>query len=58
MLSPHCTLSVILVKRVSKEPVSHVIPKCTLRGGLSHFPPEFKNIFVVVITSPPILLCK
>ena len=30
MLSPHCTLSVILVKRVSKEPASHVIPKCTL----------------------------
>ncbi len=23
------------------------------KGGLSHFPPKFKNIFVVVITSPP-----
>ena len=33
---------------------------CGLRGyrGLSHFPPKFKNIFVVVITFPPFLLCK
>ena len=27
-------------------------------GGLSHFPPKFKNIFVVVITFSPFLLCK
>ena len=28
------------------------------KGGLSHFPPKFKNIFVVVITFSPFLLCK
>ena len=28
------------------------------RGGLSHFPPTFKNIFVVFITFPHFLLCK
>ena len=27
-------------------------------GGLSHFPPKFKNIFVVVIAFLPFLLCK
>ena len=29
-----------------------------LKGGLSHFPPKFKNIFMVVITFFPFLLCK
>ena len=29
-----------------------------LRGGISHFPPKFEHIFVVVITFPPFLLCK
>ena len=29
-----------------------------VKGGLSHFPPKFKNIFVVVITFSPFLLCK
>ena len=28
------------------------------KGVLSHFPPKFKNIFVVVITFSPFLLCK
>ena len=30
----------------------------SLKGGLSHFPPKFKNIFVVIITFSPFLLCK
>ena len=29
-----------------------------VKGGLSHRPPKFEHIFVIVITFSPFLLCK
>ena len=55
--SPLTTNLLALVEKDDKQFLEGVVSNVH-KGGLSHFPPKFKNIFVVVITFSPFLLCK